>query len=92
MRAVVTPANAQPPADAQPTLAAFGRRLKVRRVELGLTLDQAAEKTGLTAAQISHLENGQGDPRFSTIMRAVKGLDLTLQLHDVVKGPGGRAA
>jgi len=66
------------------TPAAIGLRLKMRRIELGLTLAEAAKRTGMNETQLSRLEHGRGDPRVSTISRALSGLDMTL--HDLTGG------
>lgn len=55
---------------------AIGRRLKDKRTQLRLTLAQVADRAAMSVAQLSRLESGQGNPRLSTISRAIEALDM----------------
>src|SRR3954468_12797369 len=57
-----------------PTL--FGREVRRRRVALGLTLEQLAERSGLTPNYIGTIENGKRDPSLSTVMAIAAGLSV----------------
>ncbi len=57
-----------------PTAQLFGQRLKERRLALGLTQAQLFEQTGITAAYISFIERGRGNPT----------LDMMIKLADAV--------
>lgn len=46
-----------------------GDSIRERRIELGWTQAELAKRTGITQADISRLENGRLDARWSTIQR-----------------------
>ncbi len=52
----------------------FGREVRRRRGVLGLTLEQLAERSGLTPNYIGTVENGRRDPSLSTVLALAKGL------------------
>jgi transcriptional regulator with XRE-family HTH domain len=53
---------------------AFGREVRRRRAALGLTLEQLAERSGLTPNYIGTVENGRRDPSLSTVLALARGL------------------
>jgi len=55
----------------------FARNLRRRRQELGLTQEQLAERTGISAPDISDMERGERPPKLSTIARIAEGLTLS---------------
>ncbi len=55
----------------------FGREVRRRRSALGLTLEQLAERSGLTPNYIGTVENGRRDPSLSTVLALAKGLGVT---------------
>jgi len=59
--------------------AAIGRLVRKRRIDLGLTVKEAARRGGLSQAQVSNLERGYGNPTASTIESAMKAVGMTLQ-------------
>ena len=54
----------------------FGREVRRRRVALGLTLEELAERSGLTPNYIGTVENGRRDPSLSTVMSLANGLGV----------------
>lgn len=56
--------------------AEFGREVRRRRKERGLTLEQLAELADLTQNYIGSLERGQRDPSLSTIASLAYGLGV----------------
>ena len=52
----------------------FGSTVKRRREALGLTLEQLAERAGLSPNYIGTVENGRRDPSLSTVLALAKGL------------------
>ncbi len=50
--------------------------MRRRRVALGLTLEQLAERSGLTPNYIGTVENGRRDPSLSTVMSLAVGLGV----------------
>lgn len=51
--------------------------LKAIRTKKGLTINELAEKSGITRATISALENGRNSCLISTILNLAKALDVT---------------
>jgi transcriptional regulator with XRE-family HTH domain len=64
----------------------FGREVRRRRKALGLTLEQLAERSGLTPNYIGTVENGRRDPSLSTISALAKG--LAVPTGELVGGVG----
>ena len=52
----------------------LGAEVRRRRTALGLTLDELAERSGLSPHYLSTLENGKRDPHLSTIVAVARGL------------------
>jgi transcriptional regulator with XRE-family HTH domain len=61
--------------------------LKAARDRNGLTQRMFAEQTGTTQARVSKIENGETDPRISTIIEFARALDLELMLVPRQKKP-----
>lgn len=55
---------------------AFGSEVRRRRLALGLTLEQLAERSSLTPNYIGTVEHGQRDPSLSTILALAHGLGV----------------
>lgn len=62
--------------DAQPHLAAFGRRLAALRAERGMTQEDLAERSGLGPNVLSEIENGRRDVRISALWLLAQGLGV----------------
>jgi len=56
----------------------IGLRLHSRRVELGLTLAQVAEKSGLSLPYVSNLERGRGNPTIEALRAIATALQIEL--------------
>lgn len=56
----------------------LGAEIRTRRKALGLTLDDLAERSGLSPHYLSTLENEHRDPRLSTITAVAKALRVPL--------------
>lgn len=59
-------------------LARLGQRLRMRRVEIGLSLRALSDCTGVAPSTISRIENGLFLPTFLTAVRLAEALDLDL--------------
>ena len=57
-------------------LTALATAIKSRRKNLGLTQDQAAEKAGIASRTILDIENGNDNPRLSTLFGIVRALKM----------------
>jgi len=60
----------------------IGRIIQQRRVSLSLNQEDLAEMTGITTKTIYLIENGKGNPSFSTLSRLLEvlGIDMTIQI------------
>ncbi|MDX3928235.1 MAG: helix-turn-helix domain-containing protein [Shinella sp.] len=56
----------------------IGDRVRLLRVEHGLTLEQLAERSGVSRAMISRIERGEASPTAPLLARLCTALDLTL--------------
>ena len=57
----------------------LGRAVKRRREELGLSLRDLADKTGVSASTLSRIENGTGKPDADNIARLTNWLDVPME-------------
>ncbi len=56
----------------------LGNKIRNRRIELGLTQPELAEKSKLTQGYISRIENDEFVPKATTLMVLAFALDLSL--------------
>ena len=56
----------------------IGQRLRARRVELGLTLADVAEQSGLSLPYVSNLERGRGNPTLEALRALARALLMPL--------------
>jgi transcriptional regulator with XRE-family HTH domain len=54
----------------------FGTTVRRRREALGLTLEQLAERAGLSPNYVGTIENGRRDPSLSTVLALAKGFRI----------------
>lgn len=62
----------------------FGERVKLRRLQLGLTQEALAHRSGLNRTYIGSLESGQRNPSLENIARLA--LALEADVSDLVGG------
>ena len=55
-----------------------GALLRQRREAAQLTLAQVSQRSGVTIAHLSRIENGLADPRLSTLQRVIDAMGGTL--------------
>jgi transcriptional regulator with XRE-family HTH domain len=67
-----------------------GDSIRERRTELGWTQAELSERTGIPQADISRIENGRLDARWSTIHRIATALATGDQPHRRSLGNGGK--
>lgn len=67
----------------------IGRRLRERRLELGLTQKAVADRMCVTAARVTHIEKGMDDMKLSGLFR-IAGI-LELDVTSLVQGIARRA-
>ena len=58
----------------------FGSELRKRRKSQGLTLEQLAEKSGMTFSYLSTVENNKRDPSLSTMQALASALGVPVGL------------
>src|SRR3954464_13472990 len=74
-------------------LPAVGRRVRLLREGMNLSLRDLAERSGVSAQMLSQVERGETSPTIATAERIAAGLDLTLsQLLRLDEGDGGSVA
>lgn len=61
-----------------PETQTIGQRLRARRVALGLTLAEVAEKSGLSLPYVSNLERGRGNPTVEALDALARALNVPL--------------
>lgn len=68
-------------------LSYLGERIRERRKELGITIEQLAEKTDIGYNHLSNIERGKKIPSLETFIKIVNELDTTsdIILKDSVK-------
>jgi transcriptional regulator with XRE-family HTH domain len=57
----------------------LGRAIRRRREELGLSLRDVADKTGVSASTLSRIENGTGKPDADNIARLTSWLNMPME-------------
>jgi transcriptional regulator with XRE-family HTH domain len=55
---------------------AFGERVRVRRQDLSLSQEAAADRCGIHWTQLGKVERGQRSLRLETILKIAAGLDI----------------
>lgn len=70
-----------PQEDADATIRRVGSRIRERRKELGLTLTDLAERTGVSVSMLSMLERGVAGASIGTLVAVASALHL--QMHDL---------
>ncbi|OYZ24309.1 MAG: hypothetical protein B7Y39_01250 [Bdellovibrio sp. 28-41-41] len=56
----------------------LGSRISSERRKKGLTLEKLAYGAGLSKGNLSDIENGKKDPRYSTLLTIAEGLDTSI--------------
>ncbi len=68
----------------------LGERIKDIRAKLGLTLEEASQRTGLARSTLSKIENEQISPTFQAMQKLALGLHIDMpQLFEPPKKKGG---
>jgi transcriptional regulator with XRE-family HTH domain len=60
----------------EPLLSALGERISLQRKKRGITLDQLASKMSISKGNLSDIERGKRDPRYSTLLAISQGLHM----------------
>ncbi|UOR02910.1 helix-turn-helix domain-containing protein [Leucobacter allii] len=85
------PEAAAPPAEAGDALT-LGRRIRERRTQLGLTLEQLAQAVERAPSQLSAIENGRREPRLPVLRAIAQALGATVDELLADEAPSERAA
>src|SRR5262252_4626597 len=70
------PAAPVPFAPCDPSPAELGRRIKLLRISLGLTLKDLEERGGISATHVSEIERGKASPTVGALGRIARALGL----------------
>jgi transcriptional regulator with XRE-family HTH domain len=65
----------------------IARQLRAARLAQGWSQREMSRRSGVSQANISVVESGQGDPRLSTLSAIASALGLTLVLIDRTSAP-----
>jgi predicted transcriptional regulator len=65
----------------------IGQRLRARRVELGRTLAEVADQSGLSLPYVSNLERGRGNPTLEALGALARALEIPLASLVGEEGP-----
>lgn len=57
----------------------LGAEVRRRRTDLGLTIEELAIRSGLSANFVGTIENGHRDPSLSTLLALAKGLETSIR-------------
>ncbi|MCX2767872.1 helix-turn-helix domain-containing protein [Pseudoalteromonas sp. B530] len=60
--------------DESSVMNAFGKAIKVKRVEIGLTQEELAEQSGLARSFVSGVERGEAKATIISVWKIAKGL------------------
>ena len=68
----------------------IGKRIRKRRNELKLTMEQLAEKIGLTTGYVGNIERGESVPSIDTLVRIANSLSVNMDYlcQDVIAVSG----
>src|SRR3546814_21042139 len=64
----------------------LGSNCKKRRAELGMSQAELAERSGVAASHLSHIEQGKAHPTLEVLQQLAEGLQTTVL--DLLAGPG----
>ena len=56
----------------------LGRKISVERKKRGITLEKLAYEMDISKGNLSDIEHGKKDPRFSTLKSIAEGLEIPL--------------
>ena len=60
-------------------LEAFGRAVRERRLQAGLSQDAAARKWGISRTWLSDLERGRANPTFDALLALARNMGVSLE-------------
>jgi len=55
----------------------LGRNLRRARLDLEMTQEEVAERSGVHATEVSRIESGKRDPQVSTVQRLAEAVGLS---------------
>lgn len=62
------------------TLAELGERISKMRKKRGITLEKLAYEMGISKGNLSDIEHGKRDPRYTTLMAIPEGMEIPISL------------
>src|ERR1035437_6005459 len=83
------------PSEAMSSEALLGQRIRAQRNQLGWTLEQASQATGLARSTLSKIENGLMSPTYDALIKLAAGLNIDIselfESVETVSGSGRRS-
>lgn len=70
----------------------IGQKLKNKRLELNLRMDDAAKEVGVTRSTLWAIENGSGNYTIDTLLRLVSFLNMSIDIGTQTQGNRKRAS
>ncbi len=55
----------------------LGKNLRAARLDLGLSQEEIAERSGVPQGEVSRIERGERDPRVSTLLQLAKAIGVS---------------
>jgi transcriptional regulator with XRE-family HTH domain len=59
-------------------LSSLGKRISIQRKKRGITLEKLAYGMEISKGNLSDIEHGKRDPRFTTLQAIAEGLDISV--------------
>ncbi|MDY6392544.1 MAG: helix-turn-helix transcriptional regulator [Bacilli bacterium] len=69
----------------------IGKKLKNKRLELNLRMDDVAKKVGITRSTLWSIENGNGNYTIDTLLRLLNFLNMSIDIGAQEQGARRRA-
>lgn len=61
----------------------IGKQIRNKRLSLNLRMEDISKDVGISRASLSSIENGSGNPSFSTVLKICDVLGLSIDVSDV---------
>lgn len=61
-------------------LAKLGKRISIMRKKRGITLERLAYEMGISKGNLSDIEHGKRDPRYTTLRAIAEGMEIPISM------------
>ena len=69
----------------------IGKKIKARRLQLNLRMDDVAKEVGITRSTLWSIENGNGNYTIDTLLRLLSFLNMSIDIATQIQGDRKRA-